>query len=176
MYTVSVLTALVVAVLLSACSNAVEPNSIADGDTRPAATTQTDTNYAVPISTATNLAPSAAISQNDNILVAQYRMMTVEELAAVVSDESSPYTVVNVHIPYQGEVAGTDYNIAFNDLDALVSTLPDRNAPIVLYCRSGNMSEQATRRLVELGYTSIYDVPGGMNTWQASGRDLVSLQ
>ena len=55
-----------------------------------------------------------------------------------------------------------------------MSILPDKDAPIVLYCRSGSMSEQASRELIERGYTQVYDVPGGMNAWRSSGRDLVN--
>lgn len=104
---------------------------------------------------------------------AVYRTMSIDELAEVVADPDRAYTVVNVHIPYAGEIEGTDYNIAFNDIDALTTTLPDKDATIILYCRSGNMSEQASRELVELGYTQVYDVPGGMVDWQSSGRTLV---
>ena len=64
--------------------------------------------------------------------------------------------------------------IPYNDIEALTSALPDKNAPIILYCRSGRMSEEASRALVELGYTQIWDVPGGMNAWQASERELKS--
>jgi len=114
--------------------------------------------------------------QTADEMTATYRTMSIDELATIMADDGRSYTVVNVHIPYQGEIEGTDANIAFNDIDALTETLPDKNAPIVLYCRSGNMSEQATRDLVELGYTRVYDVPGGMNTWQSSGRSLVDNQ
>jgi rhodanese-related sulfurtransferase len=102
--------------------------------------------------------------------------MSIDELAGVMADTDSVFTVVNVHIPYEGEIEGTDYNVAYNDIDALTTALPDKDAPIILYCRSGNMSEQAAHDLVELGYTQIYDVPGGMNAWQSSGRTLISNQ
>jgi rhodanese-related sulfurtransferase len=114
--------------------------------------------------------------QTTQATTASYRTMSIDELADIMADDDRSYTVVNVHIPYQGEIEDTDANIAFNDIDALTEALPDKNAPIVLYCRSGNMSEQATRDLVELGYTQVYDVPGGMNAWQSSGRSLVDNQ
>lgn len=114
--------------------------------------------------------------QTTQVTTASYRTMSIDELADIMADDDRSYTVVNVHIPYQGEIEGTDANIAFNDIDALTEALPDKNAPIILYCRSGNMSEQAARDLVELGYTQVYDVPGGMNAWQSSGRSLVDNQ
>jgi len=36
------------------------------------------------------------------------------------------------------------------------------------------MSEEASRALIELGYTQIWDVLGGMNAWQTSGRELIT--
>ena len=115
------------------------------------------------------------VATNETVEEASYRTITIDELADVMTDTDSLYTVVNVHIPYQGEIDGTNYNIAFDDLDALTEALP-RDAPIILYCRSGNMSEQATNDLIELGYTQVYDVPGGMNAWQADGHSLINNQ
>ncbi len=44
------------------------------------------------------------------------------------------------------------------------SQLPDKQQRILVYCRSGNRSAQAARKLVSLGYTEVYDF-GGINTW-----------
>ncbi|MCK7487566.1 MAG: rhodanese-like domain-containing protein [Bacillus subtilis] len=48
-------------------------------------------------------------------------------------------------------------------LDA-IHVLPDKNATIILYCRSGNRSAQAAQLLDGLGYTKIYDM-GGILDW-----------
>lgn len=116
------------------------------------------------------------LATDETVEVSSYRAITIDELADAMANTDRDYTVINVHIPYQGEIDGTDYNIAFDDLDALTEALPDRDAPIILYCRSGNMSEQATNDLIELGYTQVYDVPGGMNAWQADGHSLIDNQ
>lgn len=121
-------------------------------------------------STITKAPPTIAPSNTR----AEYRSISIDELVDVITNQRDEYLIVNVHIPYAGEIEDTDANIAFNDLDALTSFVPDKNTPVILYCRSGNMSEQATRDLVELGYTQVYDVPGGMNAWQASGYELTS--
>ncbi len=42
--------------------------------------------------------------------------------------------------------------------------LPDKDAIILVYCRSGNRSKQAADKLVALGYTNIYDF-GGIIDW-----------
>jgi rhodanese-related sulfurtransferase len=42
--------------------------------------------------------------------------------------------------------------------------LPDLNAEILIYCRSGNRSAQAANKLVAQGYTNVYDF-GGIIDW-----------
>ena len=81
--------------------------------------------------------------------------------------------VINVHTPYDGEIAGTDSLMAFDAVDQ--SRLPaDKNAAIVLYCRSGRMSEIAGRELLALGYNNVSHLVGGMIAWTESGRAVVS--
>ena len=101
---------------------------------------------------------------------AQVTKIDVEQLAAML--EEKDFAFVNVHIPYAGEIAGTDANIPFDEIASHLDELPAKDARIVLYCRSGNMSDQASQELVKLGYTDVYDVEGGMNAWTASGRAL----
>lgn len=103
-----------------------------------------------------------------------YQTLTLDAFADILANRADDYTIVNVHIPYAGEIEGTDSNIAYNDIEALTAALPDQGAPIILYCRSGNMSEQASQALLELGYTQVWDVPGGMNAWRDSGRELIN--
>ncbi|MCL4507605.1 MAG: rhodanese-like domain-containing protein [Chloroflexi bacterium] len=102
---------------------------------------------------------------------------TVTRISAEQVDEMlagpKDFTLVNVHTPYEGELPKTDLAIPYDQIDAHLGQLPGKDARIVLYCRSGRMSDIAARRLVELGYTHIYDLTGGMLAWEASGRPLV---
>ena len=83
-------------------------------------------------------------------------------------------TTVNVHIPYGGEIAGTEAFVPYNDTQALLAALPsDTTAPVALYCRSGSMSAVAAQAVVAAGYTNVYDLTGGMNAYRASGREVV---
>ena len=47
------------------------------------------------------------------------------------------------------------------DLDAI---LPDRKAPVLLYCRTGRRSALAAAMLFDMGYEILYDL-GGLNGW-----------
>jgi rhodanese-related sulfurtransferase len=82
-------------------------------------------------------------------------------------------TVINVHIPYEGELEQTDVFIPF---DKIVgdSRLPrDKDSEILLYCRSGRMSEEAGNALHDAGYTNLAHLEGGMRGWEAAGRKLI---
>ncbi len=103
----------------------------------------------------------------------QYQTLSIDEFADIVENQANDYQIINVHIPYAGDVPNTDANIPYNELDALTAAIPSKDSPVILYCRSGNMSEQASRALVEQGYTQVWDVPGGMAAWQASGHSLI---
>jgi rhodanese-related sulfurtransferase len=99
-------------------------------------------------------------------------LITVEELNAMLKNKH--FTFINVHIPYQGEIPGTDVHIPYNEIEKYADQLPqDKDAKIVLYCRSGSMSAAASKTLVEMGYTNVTDVQSGMNAWQAAGYELL---
>lgn len=47
---------------------------------------------------------------------------------------------------------------------AAEDALPDKDQLILVYCRSGNRSKQASQALVDLGYTNVVEF-GGINSW-----------
>ncbi|MQA12723.1 MAG: rhodanese-like domain-containing protein [Pseudonocardiaceae bacterium] len=91
------------------------------------------------------------------------------KFAAAIAD---PVRItINVHVPFEGRLAGTDLMIPYDQIPQQVSRLPaDRTRPLAIYCRSGPMSAAAARSLAALGYTDIVELAGGMQAWQASGR------
>lgn len=102
-----------------------------------------------------------------------YRKLAVGELVKLINDPD--VTLINVHIPYAGEIPGTELFIPFNRIKENKDKLPRaKKAKIILYCRSGYMSKIAFYTLTDLGYTNVYDVPGGMNAWRQAGKQLLS--
>ena len=94
-----------------------------------------------------------------------YQNVTAAELHTMLKNKD--FVFVNVHIPFAGNIADTDLSIPYDQIEQNLSQFPsDKNAKIVLYCRSGHMSQIAAEKLVSLGYTNIWDLKGGMVDWE----------
>ncbi len=101
-----------------------------------------------------------------------YKDITVNELKGL-QQSSNDFLLVNTHIPFEGDLPGTDLSIPYDEIAQNLDQLPaDKDAPIVLYCRSDRMSTIAAETLVGLGYTNDYNVDGGMIAWEQAGYDL----
>lgn len=81
--------------------------------------------------------------------------------------------VLNVHRPYYGKIEGTDLIIEdWENVEEYIDKLPDNSVPVAVYCRSGGMSAEVSEKLAKRGYV-VYDLEGGMNAWENSGRKIV---
>ncbi len=100
-----------------------------------------------------------------------YKQVSPDQLKVML--ENKDFDLINVHIPYQGEIPKTDANIAFNRVRSIMDLYPEKDAVIVLYCMSGPMSRYAGRELVKAGYTNVVELAGGSNAWKRSGNSLI---
>ena len=95
-----------------------------------------------------------------------YRQVNMDE-AITMMEEGSGYIILDVRTPE--EFAEKHIPGAINVANETIGTdeipeLPDKDQLILVYCRSGNRSKQASEKLVALGYTSIVEF-GGINDW-----------
>lgn len=82
--------------------------------------------------------------------------------------------LVDVHTPKQTHIPGTDVLIPYNEISKNIDKLPkDKSTPILVYCRSGNMSKSASEEISKLGYTNVYDLEGGINLYKESNAEVV---
>ena len=116
----------------------------------------------VPLFAALLLIAGCAAPVQEN----SYLQVTAEEAIALMEKESG-YIILDVrtaqeysekHIPDAVNIPNE--SIGAEDLPAL----PDKNQLILVYCRSGNRSKQASEKLAALGYTNIVEF-GGINSW-----------
>ena len=95
-----------------------------------------------------------------------YRQINMDE-AITLMEEEAGYIILDVrtrsefadkHIP--GAINVPNETIGMQE----IPELPDKDQLILVYCRSGNRSKQASEKLAALGYTNIVEF-GGINDW-----------
>lgn len=100
-----------------------------------------------------------------------YTNISVDELQTMLEDKD--FTFINVHIPFEGDIPGTDLSIPFNEIEQNLDQIPsNKDGKLVLYCRSDRMSTIASEDLVNLGYTNVWNLTGGMVAWEQAGLPL----
>ena len=97
---------------------------------------------------------------------ASYRQITMDE-AITVMKESHGYIILDVRTP--AEFAEKHIPGAINVPNETIGSeqipeLPDKDQLILVYCRSGNRSKQASEKLVKSGYTNVVEF-GGILDW-----------
>jgi rhodanese-related sulfurtransferase len=133
---------MVMFLLLSACQSSAEPTSIS-------ATSEI-----------------GKVVKVDN---GSYKDISVTELQTLMKNKG--FTLINVHIPFEGNLPKTDLSIPYDTIGQNLGMFPaEKNSKIVLYCRSGRMSTIAAKELVKLGYTNIWNLDGGMVAWEQAGQ------
>ena len=95
-----------------------------------------------------------------------YRQINMDEAIAMMEAEND-YIILDVRTPEEfseKHIPGA-VNVANETIGSEeIPELPDKDQLILVYCRSGNRSKQASEKLVALGYTNIVEF-GGINDW-----------
>lgn len=91
-------------------------------------------------------------------------------------EKSVNHSIIDVRTPQEfseGHIEGA-VNINFFDetfLDQISKY--EKNEPLFIYCKSGNRSGQASKKLLDLGYKEIYDLEGGILNWMKNNNEIV---
>ena len=96
-----------------------------------------------------------------------YREITMDKAVTMMEQETG-YIILDVRRP--DEFAAGHIPNAINVPNESIGTaeipeLPDKNQLIMVYCRSGRRSKEASEKLVKLGYTNIVEF-GGILDWK----------
>ncbi len=96
-----------------------------------------------------------------------YKQISMSEAVTMMENEDG-YIILDVRRPDEfaaGHIPNA-INIPNESIgDEEIPELPDKDQLILVYCRSGNRSKQASEKLVKLGYTNIVEF-GGIIDWQ----------
>jgi phage shock protein E len=104
-----------------------------------------------------------------------YLDLTPEAFQARLESQGN-YLLINTHVPYEGELPGTELFLPFDQVEQLKDLLPrDKTSEILVYCRSGRMSTLSAETLVKLGYTNVKNLAGGMIAWEQAGYMIETL-
>ena len=91
-----------------------------------------------------------------------YRQISMNEAVKMMKDEKN-YIILDARRPdeyAEGHIPGAK-NIPNEKIGtAEISELPDKSQLILVYCRSGRRSKEASEKLVKLGYTNIVEFGG----------------
>ena len=111
-------------------------------------------------------------AETSNHQTNNYRSITMDDAVTMMAKETG-YIILDVRRPDEfaaGHIPGA-INVANESIGtAEISELPDKNQLIMVYCRSGRRSKEASEKLVKLGYTNIVEF-GGILDWKG---DIIS--
>ena len=94
-----------------------------------------------------------------------YRDITPQELA-----EMNDVFLIDTNPTTEERIPGTDAHIPFEEVAQHADELPtDKSTPVAVYCTNGGRSSTAAKKLVELGYTNVLHLDGGINAWKKAG-------
>ena len=100
-----------------------------------------------------------------------YRAISAGELQTML--ENKDFFMVNVHIPWEGDIPQTDLQLSYDQIEQNLDQLPqEKDAKIMVYCLTSGMAKKATTTLLKQGYTNLWLLDGGTTAWQEAGFSL----
>src|SRR3990170_7020309 len=86
-----------------------------------------------------------------------YKSISPQEVKSLL--EAQDVFLLDVHVPEQRHISGTDAFIPYDAIEKYAERLPEnKNTVIVIYCMSGVMSKTAADKLLNMGYKNVYDL------------------
>lgn len=104
-------------------------------------------------------------------------MVTAKQVYEAVYGEDS-LQVVDVRTPEEYDVShlknAQNICVTSDDFKEKVAKL-DKEKPVYVYCKKGGRSAKAATILKEMGFTEVYDLQGGMMSWEEEGLETIHI-
>jgi thioredoxin len=106
----------------------------------------------------------------------KFESIAAANFAEKIKSTSQP-SIIDVRSPeeFAGQHIDNAINIDWNgdNFEDKIAKY-DKSKPVFVYCMSGGRSKKAAEKLVELGFTKIYELQGGIMKWNAAGLSVPS--
>jgi len=103
-----------------------------------------------------------------------YSEITAEQLHLLLAAKN--FLLVNVNTSAREIIPETDFTIPFDEIESNLDRFPHSDQPTVLYCQGGGLSRSAARDLVELGFTNVVWLTGGINAWKKADYEVAAIE
>ena len=100
----------------------------------------------------------------------QIREVTPQEVDALPDGGATVIDVREASEWEQGHLPGALHISKSYVEQQIENAVPDRDAPVILYCAGGVRSLFAAQTLMDMGYTDVASMSGGFQAWKAEGR------
>ncbi|HEX3043912.1 MAG TPA: rhodanese-like domain-containing protein [Bacillota bacterium] len=99
-------------------------------------------------------------------MVLQYQNITALEAKTRLEREDVVLLDVRTPEEYQQKHLQNSILIPLNQLEnEIITRIPQKNTPIMVYCKAGSRSAKAAEALVKLGYDNVSNILGGIDGW-----------
>ena len=107
---------------------------------------------------------SGCQSKNNNLKNEEIRKIDQSTVYASINDNN--IYIIDVREPdeYSQSHIENAYNVPYTSITDISKLNINLDSKIIVYCQSGNRSRMAANRLIEMGYTNVYDM-GGIIYW-----------
>jgi sulfur-carrier protein adenylyltransferase/sulfurtransferase len=105
--------------------------------------------------------------EDDDTLQGQVPTITAEELARLMKGDESKPVLVDVREPFEVDISNLPWDSTLIPMNEVAQRLHQLSTAddIVLYCRTGARSAQATKFLQSIGYERVKNLRGGVNAY-----------
>lgn len=103
--------------------------------------------------------------QREVQIIDSEELKSLQMKGAVVVDVRTSGEFLEGHIP-------NAKNVELSDSFAASLETYDKGQPVILYCRSGRRSTNASEQLLEAGFKEVYNYKGSFNDWSSKGEEI----